>query len=161
MLFLDEPTTGLDPESRRNTWRLIRDIVAEGAAVVLTTHYLEEAEELADHLSIMHDGRIVTAGRPVDIAANYPSTISFTLPDGLSARDLPVIAGCRLDQGQPKVVLHTDQLQAALSELLAWANFRGCTLVGLQARTASLEEAFLAVADGQDGRDSRESAAAA
>ncbi len=68
VLFLDEPTTGLDPESRRNTWRLIGDIVAAGAAVVLTSHDLEEAEELADRLAIMHDGRIVTTGTPTDIA---------------------------------------------------------------------------------------------
>ncbi|MEJ7772570.1 MAG: AAA family ATPase, partial [Geodermatophilaceae bacterium] len=121
VLFLDEPTTGLDPESRRNTWRLIGDIVAAGAAVVLTSHDLEEAEELADRLAIMHDGRIVTTGTPTDIAADYPSTISFGLPDGMSHRDLPVIAGCQVAQPGPKVVLHTDQLQASLSELLSWA----------------------------------------
>jgi len=158
VLFLDEPTTGLDPESRRNTWRLIGDIVAGGAAVVLTTHYLEEAEELADRLAIMHNGRIVTTGTPTDIAADYPSTIAFGLPEGQSASELPVIAGCQVAQSEPKVVLHTDQLQASLSELLSWANARGVSLTALQARTASLEEAFLAVADAGDDRDSSQQA---
>lgn len=95
----------------------------------------------------MHDGRIVTTGTPTQIAADYPSTISFALPGGLSDRDLPVIAGARVAQRGPTVVLHTEQLQASLSELLSWANSRGAALARLQARSASLEEAFLAVAD--------------
>ena len=73
VLFLDEPTTGLDPESRRRTWLLIRELLGAGTTVVLTTHYLEEAEELADRLAIMHQGRIVRTGTPAEVAASQPA----------------------------------------------------------------------------------------
>src|ERR1039457_4269958 len=81
VLFLDEPTTGLDPQSRRRTWLLIRELLAAGTTVVLTTHYLEEAEELADRLAIMHQGRIVRTGTPAQVAASQPTRISFELPE--------------------------------------------------------------------------------
>jgi ABC-2 type transport system ATP-binding protein len=72
LLFLDEPTTGLDPESRRGTWLLISGLLATGTTVVLTTHYLEEEEHLADRLAIMHRGRIVCAGTPAQVAGRRP-----------------------------------------------------------------------------------------
>ena len=77
LVILDEPTTGLDPESRREVWRLVSDLRDGGATVLITTHYLEEAETLADRLEIMHAGRIVRSGTPTEIAAGHPSTISF------------------------------------------------------------------------------------
>ena len=87
LVILDEPTTGLDPESRREVWRLVSDLRDGGATVLITTHYLEEAETLADRLEIMHAGRIVRSGTPAEIAAGHPSTISFSdLPD---VPDLP------------------------------------------------------------------------
>ena len=82
VLFLDEPTTGLDAEGRRETWELVRELRAGGTTVLLTTHYLEEAEELADRLAIMHEGRIVAAGTPAQVTASQPSRISFELPAG-------------------------------------------------------------------------------
>ena len=72
LVILDEPTTGLDPESRREVWRLVSDLRDDGATVLLTTHYLEEAETLADRLEIMHAGRIVRSGTPTEIAAGPP-----------------------------------------------------------------------------------------
>src|SRR5690606_35862807 len=89
VLFLDEPTTGLDPESRRDTWRLVRDLLRDGTTVLLTTHYLDEAEELADRLAIMHRGRIVRTGTVADIVATQPSTITFDRPDPTSSPPLP------------------------------------------------------------------------
>ena len=77
LVILDEPTTGLDPESRREVWRLVSDLRDRGATVLLTTHYLEEAETLADRLEIMHAGQIVRSGTPTEIAEGHPSTISF------------------------------------------------------------------------------------
>ena len=77
LVILDEPTTGLDPESRREVWRLVSDLRDNGATVLLTTHYLEEAETLADRLEIMHAGQIVRSGTPTEIAKGHPSTISF------------------------------------------------------------------------------------
>ena len=83
LVILDEPTTGLDPESRREVWRLVSDLRDGGATVLITTHYLEEAEALADRLEIMHAGRIVRSGTPTEIAAGHPSTISFADVSGV------------------------------------------------------------------------------
>lgn len=146
VLFLDEPTTGLDPEGRRDTWRLVRELLAGGTTILLTTHYLEEAAELADRIAIMHDGRIVAAGTAAEIAADHPARIRFELPAGIARSDLPTLPGTVLPGSGPRVTIHTDALQAALTGLLGWANHRAIELAGLDARSASLEEAFLAVA---------------
>ncbi|NEK87718.1 ABC transporter ATP-binding protein [Blastococcus saxobsidens] len=146
VLVLDEPTTGLDPESRRTVWSLVREMVRGGTAVVLTTHHLEEAEELADRIAILRSGRIELEGTPTEIAATQPATIRFDL--GPAAPPLPPLPGVRVVTPSPRVELHTHDLQPALTALLAWAADRELTLTGLQARAASLERAFLAVADG-------------
>jgi ABC-2 type transport system ATP-binding protein len=147
VLVLDEPTTGLDPESRRAVWRLVRGLVDDGAAVVLTTHHLEEAEELADRIAVMRAGRIVLAGTREEIAETQPATIRFTLDAGVPRppvpRDVEVVAA------GPRVEWHTRALQPVLAALLAWAAEHGVVLRGLQARAASLEQAFLAVADAE------------
>src|SRR5690606_15652413 len=80
LVLLDEPTTGLDPESRRAVWGLVRGLRDEGATVLLTTHYLEEAETLADRVSIMRAGEIVRSGTLAEIVAGHPSEISFRTP---------------------------------------------------------------------------------
>jgi len=145
VLFLDEPTTGLDPESRRRTWLLIRELLGAGTTVVLTTHYLEEAEELADRLAIMHQGRIVRTGTPAEVAASQPARISFELPED-SREPVPDIAGTRASVTGRTVLLQTADLQPTLTALLGWANSRDLVLAGLDARPASLAEAFHAVA---------------
>ena len=76
LLFLDEPTAGLDPESRVAAWALVRHLLDEGTTVLLTTHYLEEAAELADRLAIMHAGRIVRSGTPAEVARTEPARVS-------------------------------------------------------------------------------------
>jgi ABC-2 type transport system ATP-binding protein len=144
VIFLDEPTTGLDPESRQQTWRLVRDLLLDGATVLLTTHYLEEAEQLADRLAIMHRGEIVTAGSVAEVVAGHPARIRFALPDGVRAGDLPPVGG--VASAGRSVTIHTATLQQTLSMLLAWAAARDVVLGGLDARSASLEEAFLAIA---------------
>lgn len=140
VLFLDEPTTGLDPESRRDLWGLVQGLRDEGATVLVTTHYLEEAEALADRLEIMHAGRIVRSGSPQEIAVDHPATIQFrTVPD------LPALsAGVSAERGI--TTLRTDDLQRTLTELLSWADRTGRRLDGLQARTATLESVFLDIA---------------
>jgi ABC-2 type transport system ATP-binding protein len=145
VLFLDEPTTGLDPQSRRRTWLLIRELLAAGTTVVLTTHYLEEAEELADRLAIMHQGRIVRAGTPAQVAASQPARISFQLPAG-SREPVPELAGTRVSVTGRSVLLQTQDLQLTLTALLGWAKSRDLVLGALDARSTSLEEAFHAVA---------------
>lgn len=147
VLILDEPTTGLDAEGRRDTWELVRELRADGTTVLLTTHYLEEAEALADRLAIMRDGRIVATGTPAEVAGGRPARITFGLPDGWSPGDLPIqVQGYEEQEG--RAVLHTDRLQEALTALLRWAADNDVRLERLDAREASLEEAFLAIVDG-------------
>lgn len=151
VLFLDEPTTGLDAEGRRETWELARSLRDQGTTVLLTTHYLEEAEALAERLAIMHEGRIAASGRVADIVAERPSQLSFALPAPLSAADLPSLAqlGAAGRETDGRTVrLRTRDLQRTATEVLVWARDKGLELGGLDARSASLEEAFLHIAQG-------------
>jgi ABC-2 type transport system ATP-binding protein len=145
VVILDEPTTGLDPESRRTVWELVRDLVGGGAAVVLTTHHLEEAEELADRIAIMRAGQVVLAGTRADIVETQPAVVRFTLDT--TAPALPHLPGVQVIAPGPRVELQTRALQPTLSHLLAWATEHAIVLHELHARAASLEQAFLAVAD--------------
>ncbi|MFF9198734.1 ABC transporter ATP-binding protein [Streptomyces sp. NPDC014779] len=144
VLFLDEPTTGLDAEGRRDTWELVRRLRDGGTTVLLTTHYLEEAEGLADRLAIMHRGRIVTAGTPAEVTAARPARIRFRLPEGVPAGRLPLPLKAAADG--PRVEIRTYELQNALRTLLDWAATEDVRLDALDARSASLEEAFLEIA---------------
>ncbi|MCQ4213285.1 ABC transporter ATP-binding protein [Streptomyces longispororuber] len=164
VLFLDEPTTGLDAQGRQETWELVRRLRADGTTVLLTTHYLEEAESLADRLAILHEGRIAAEGRVDEVVAAQPSHISFELPDGYFVGDLPPLD--RLGVSGHEVTgrtvrLRTDELQRAATGLLVWARDTGVELRRLDVRGASLEEAFLRIArDAQGTADEREKAMA-
>ncbi|MFG3253716.1 ABC transporter ATP-binding protein [Streptomyces sp. NPDC048172] len=147
VLFLDEPTTGMDPEGRQETAELVRALRAEGTTVLLTTHYLEEAEQLADRLAIMRGGEIVTSGTPEQVVAARPSRIRFKLPAGVAPERLPLTVPAAVD-GRT-VSVKTQELQESLTELLLWARDEGVVLEGLQARSASLEEAFLEIAEAE------------
>jgi len=149
VLFLDEPTTGLDAEGRRDTWELVRSLRDAGTTVLLTTHYLEEAENLADRLAILHEGRIAATGTPAEVTAAQPSQVSFHLPEGHLLGDLPPLAGmgvCDHEVDGRIVRLRTHELQRTATELLLWARQSRVELRGLDARSASLEEAFLGIA---------------
>ncbi|MFJ5708839.1 ABC transporter ATP-binding protein [Streptomyces sp. NPDC093105] len=144
VLFLDEPTTGLDAEGRRDTWELVRALRDQGTTVLLTTHYLEEAETLADRLAIMHRGRIVLSGTPAEVTAAQPARIRFALPAGVPAARLPL--ALKAAEDGDRVEIRTHALQGDLTALLDWARDHGVRLDGLDARSASLEEAFLDIA---------------
>ncbi|MEU9893637.1 ABC transporter ATP-binding protein [Streptomyces phaeochromogenes] len=149
VLFLDEPTTGLDAEGRQETWELVRELRETGTTVVLTTHYLEEAEGLADRLAILHAGRIAVTGTPAEVTASQPSRISFELPAGYFPGDLPPLASLGITDHELEgrmLRLHTLELQRAATELLVWAQRAGVELRGLDIRSGSLEEAFLRIA---------------
>ncbi|MFC8668885.1 MULTISPECIES: ABC transporter ATP-binding protein [Streptomyces] len=149
VLFLDEPTTGLDAEGRQETWELVRELRETGTTVVLTTHYLEEAEGLADRLAILHAGRIAVTGTPAEVTASQPSRISFELPAGYFPGDLPPLASLGITGHEMEgrtIRLRTLELQRAATELLVWAQRAGVELRGLDVRSGSLEEAFLRIA---------------
>jgi ABC-2 type transport system ATP-binding protein len=145
VLFLDEPTTGLDPESRRTTWRLVRDLVDAGTTVLVTTHYLEEAQEHADRVAVMHAGEVVVAGTPGEVVAGFPAEVRWEREPGTA---LPRLPGASTALEGTRVVVRTTALQPVLTALMAWAATTGTSLRGLTATSASLEAAFLAVADG-------------
>lgn len=146
VLVLDEPTTGLDPESRRTIWALVQGLVAQGTAVLLTTHYLEEAEQLADRIAIMHAGVIAREGTLAEIVADAPARITFTRPVGPALSDLGV--GPARVTASDSVLIETATLQQTLRAVLAWAG--DTPLHQLDARSASLEQVFLAIADTQE-----------
>jgi ABC-2 type transport system ATP-binding protein len=149
VLFLDEPTTGLDAEGRRDTWELVRALRDGGTTVLLTTHYLEEAEGLADRLAILSEGRIAVTGTPAEVTAGRPSRISFELPSGYFVGDLPPLGelGVVGHEVAGRVVrLETHELQRAATGLLVWAERARIELRRLEVRSASLEEAFLGIA---------------
>ncbi|KOV51387.1 multidrug ABC transporter ATPase [Streptomyces sp. AS58] len=158
VLFLDEPTTGLDAEGRRDTWELVRRLQETGTSVLLTTHYLEEAEVLADRLAILHQGRIAATGTPAEVTASQPARISFELPAGYFLGDLPALGELGVvghEQAGRTVRLRTYEVQRAATELLVWARDTGVELHGLDVRSASLEEAFLRIA-GRNAADAAE-----
>ncbi|MFJ2397678.1 ABC transporter ATP-binding protein [Streptomyces sp. NPDC087843] len=169
VLFLDEPTTGLDAEGRRETWELVRELRDTGTTVLLTTHYLEEAEQLADRLAVLHEGRIAASGTPAEVTASQPSRISFELPAGYFLGDLPPLGTLGVTDHETTgrtVRLRTDELQRTATRLLLWAQDEQVELRGLDVRSASLEEAFLRIArnasgaDGDSGAGSRTGAGA-
>ncbi|PKZ63701.1 ABC transporter ATP-binding protein [Gordonia terrae] len=145
LLFLDEPTTGLDPESRRSTWQMLADLKTSGVTMVLTTHYLDEAEALADRIAIMHRGEIARRGTLREIVGRHPARIAFDHP-GLV---LPEFRGAHVD-ASARVQISTRDLQGHLDELLTWARVNAVPLAGLEARAASLESVFLDIAAGTD-----------
>jgi ABC-2 type transport system ATP-binding protein len=142
LLFLDEPTTGMDPASRRRTWDAVAELRRAGTTVLLTTHYLEEAEALADRVTTLHAGRIMAEGSPAEVVAALPARITFERP--LLAP--PELSHSVQDVLPTSVVYRSRDLQADLADLLAWAGRTGTTLHGLSARPASLEDVFLGIA---------------
>jgi ABC-2 type transport system ATP-binding protein len=154
VVLLDEPTTGLDPESRERAWRTIRAVAERGAAVVLTTHYLDEAEALADTVAILHAGRVVVAGALDEVRAARPARIAFRVPT--AAPPLPPLAGTPTATDAPDggtdVAVATGDLQADLTTLLTWAAGAGVALDRLEARSPSLAEVFREVAEAHDDR---------
>ncbi|MEU2155353.1 ABC transporter ATP-binding protein [Streptomyces sp. NPDC019396] len=124
VLFLDEPTTGLDAEGRRDTWRLVRELRDTGTTVLLTTHYMEEAEALADRLAIMHRGRIVATGTPAAVSASRPARIPFLLPGDVPPGRPPLTLHAAAE-GQ-RIEIRTHRLRQSLGELLELGRrFRG------------------------------------
>ncbi|WSF33109.1 ABC transporter ATP-binding protein [Streptomyces sp. NBC_01351] len=150
LLFLDEPTTGMDPEGRQETWDIIKGLQGQGTSIVLTTHYLEEAEALADRIAIMHAGRIALAGTVAEIRDSRPSTLVFRLPPGARFADLGdaerLGATEVLEEADGRIRLDTRDLQHTATEVLLAARERSLVLTDLHARSASLDEVFLDLA---------------
>jgi ABC-2 type transport system ATP-binding protein len=150
--FLDEPTTGLDPAARRNLWQTIRDIREAGTTVLLTTHYMDEAEQLCDRVAIMERGRIVACDTPQSLihALGAEATVRAVIAgDGLTREQLQDLAGVITAEmgerdGQESLALQTVDAQATLVDLLELTRRLNVTLTGLGVSQATLEDVFLA-----------------
>jgi ABC-2 type transport system ATP-binding protein len=150
--FLDEPTTGLDPAARRTLWQTIRDIRADETTVVLTTHYMEEAEQLCDRIAIMDRGRVVACDTPRALIEQLgaDATVRASVQNGriagddLQSLDGVVAAELRDRDGQQSFELRTIDAQVTLTALLHLAQRQHLTLSGLSTSQASLEDVFLA-----------------
>jgi ABC-2 type transport system ATP-binding protein len=142
LLFLDEPTTGLDPSGRRDSWDLIRKLASEGTTVLLTTHYMDEVEALADQVAVLNNARIVATGTPASLGGRDAGavTIRFVLPDGISASDLPVPVHAESDG---HVEIHTEDELSVLHTLSGWALDRNLRLPGLSVARTTLEDVYL------------------
>jgi ABC-2 type transport system ATP-binding protein len=159
LLFLDEPTTGLDPAGRRTSWELVRRLAGEGTTVILTTHYMEEAEALADQVAIIASGKIVAHGPPASLCGRDQGTaaIRFQLPAGVAPADLPVAV---IGDG-PSVELRTDRELEALYELTRWALEHEVRLTGLTVSRHTLEDVYLELTGADPDRFQNDSAAGA
>ena len=155
LIFLDEPTTGFDPSARRAAWEVVSGLRDLGKTVFLTTHYMDEAENLADRVAVIADGRIVAEGTPDMLGGReqMPATIAFTLPDGLVPDDLPPgLLGLVASRTDGRIVLETERPLADVKLLADWALGRGLDLPDLDVRRPSLEDVYLHLTDAQQQR---------
>jgi ABC-2 type transport system ATP-binding protein len=159
LLFLDEPTTGLDPEGRRTSWELVRRLSAEGTTVILTTHYMDEAEALADQVAVIAGGRIVAHGPPATLGGRDvgTATIRFQLPEGVALAELPVPATAVSGRA---VELRTENEVDVLYELTRWARERRLRLTGLTVGRHTLEDVYLQLTGDAGNRPADERAGA-
>ncbi len=144
VLFLDEPTTGLDPEARRRTWAGVENLTSAGTTVVLTTHYIDEADHLADRVIVLAGGQIVADTTPGDLRRRGgPSTIGYRLPDHITPAELPAGIARHLDAKGRSLIIASNDLAASLRELISWADRQHLDLAGLEVGPPSLEDAYL------------------
>lgn len=151
ILFLDEPTTGLDPQARRRVWEVVEKFKAGAGTVLLTTHYMEEAERLADDLLIFDHGRVIASGTPSQIIASLEaeSVVQFTLgagPRGLVEDDLARLEGVHAVRFEgSNIVLSVTGTQAVIAGLFGLADSRGLSLDDLRTHRPTLEDVFVAL----------------
>jgi ABC-2 type transport system ATP-binding protein len=151
LIFLDEPTTGFDPAARQSAWKVIAGLRDLGKTIFLTTHYMEEAEHLADRIAVLAAGRIVAEGTAATLGGRNTeaSIISFTLPPGVPAADLPpAVAACLTDSPRGKVEAQTTSPLPLLGALAVWAQARTLDLPDLQVYRPTLEDVYLQLTRG-------------
>ena len=148
LLFLDEPTTGLDPQSRRQLWDLIERFRAGGRSILLTTHYMEEAERLCDRVAIVDHGRVIAEGTPRELILSLGAehVLEFAVAEGTGLD--PLAVGAALGQGAPgrqdgAYRLHVSELHEAMPALLGELRRQGAELSELRTRSATLDDVFV------------------
>ena len=152
LIFLDEPTTGFDPAARRDAWNMIQGLKGLGKTVFLTTHYMDEAQHLSDHVAILRAGEIVASGTPATIGGDGAgaTVVRFRLPPGVTAQEIGAAVGASTDVSGSQVSFQTGDPQPSLAKLLAFADERRVQLADLEVRRPSLEDIFLELTGGDD-----------
>jgi ABC-2 type transport system ATP-binding protein len=152
LLFLDEPTTGFDPSARRSAWNMIEGLKELGTTIVLTTHYMDEAQHLADRVVIMREGGIVAEGPPDTLGEQLgrETMIRFRTYDGIADRASGAIGREAVVSGN-RATIATSDPQRDLYRLLQWAEGEGVSLTDLEVRRPSLEDVFLEVTSSSQG----------
>jgi len=148
VVFLDEPTAGMDPHARATTWGLVRDLRRDGTTVVLTTHAMDEAEQLCDRVAIVSGGRLAALGSPADLTARGTSDdVWFSAPEGIDvgalAAALRLAPGDVVEERPGEYLLRAPGSPALVADLACWLSDRGVMIGALQAGRRSLEEVFL------------------
>ena len=151
LLFLDEPTTGLDPQARRQVWDLIEEFKRAGRTIVLTTHYMEEAERLSDRIAIMDRGKVIARGTPGELIASIgvDHLVEFSIGDGTAPLDLDIVRrlegvrDARLENGV--VRLQAIELHRVVPSLLQELSRQGVRLTELRTHSATLEDVFVSL----------------
>jgi ABC-2 type transport system ATP-binding protein len=146
LLFLDEPTTGFDPSARRGAWEVVRNLSRGGTTILLTTHYIDEAQALADEVVVIAAGRVVASGPPELLTSQQRSdaVATFLLPLGVSMAELPV-PGSVSGNGVVTVPLPPGEETRVVHALTGWALERGLALADFRVTRANLEDAYLAL----------------
>jgi ABC-2 type transport system ATP-binding protein len=150
LIFLDEPTTGFDPSARRAAWGVIDGLRALGKTVFLTTHYMDEAEHLADRIAVIADGAIVAEGTPLTLGGRdrLAATIRFTLPNRLGVADLPDALRLLVEPtSNGTVALRSEAPLQHLRALTGWAGAAGVDLPDIEVRRPTLEDVYLALTE--------------
>ena len=158
LIFLDEPTTGFDPSARRAAWEVVAGLRQLGKTIFLTTHYMDEAEYLADRITVLSAGHIVAEGTPRTLGGrdHMTTAISFTLPDGLAARDLPAGLSPLAEPGAAGLtVMYSESPLVHLQMLGNWALGRGFDLPDLDVHRPTLEEVYLSLTGSTTAKDRR------
>jgi ABC-2 type transport system ATP-binding protein len=145
LIFLDEPTTGFDPSARRRAWALVDGLRSLNKTILLTTHYIEEAQRLADHVAVIAAGRIVAQGSPSTLAGREVGTalVSFVRPEGITLDELPLPAGVAVQHADGHVAFRTATPTRDLTPLVLWADVHRRELEGLTVTRPSLEDVYL------------------
>jgi ABC-2 type transport system ATP-binding protein len=144
LLFLDEPTTGLDPAARHRTWDAIAQLAADGTTVLLSTHYMEEAQHLADRLLVLNGGRLVADATPDELRRRaLRSSVRLPLVSGAPTSDLPHELALHVEQRRGELLMRTSDITYALQQLIEWANAHDVDLSRLEVGAPDLEDAYL------------------
>ena len=154
LVFLDEPTTGFDPSARRGAWTMIDELRRLGTTVFLTTHYMDEAQELSDRVAILREGTIVAQGPPDRLAAGdgRRTRVTFRQPEGVTRDEIAATVECAIEVEGETVTIDTAMTQRTLYRLTEWAERSSVDLERLEARRPSLEEVFLHVTEEEPAR---------